>query len=129
MLYQLKKPSVMYWFLSKHQILWYFIYLYRSWSKIQDEFHDFLNTPGTCIALLITIIWDFNKKSKTWLVRDKPTAKENKTKLLTSQFGLFQIINASLYILKNLFSCIKLIFISLSNLLVGSRIHSLHCSI
>ena len=74
-----------------------FIYLYRTPSQSQNEFHDFLrnlemnsddsfnNNP-----FLTSVIGNFN--ASKWSEGDRLTIKGNKIDFLTSQFGLCQII-------------------------------------
>ena len=81
-----------------------FIYLYRTPSQSQNEFHDFLtnlemnsddsfnNNP-----FLTSVIGNFN--ANKWSEGDRLTIKGNKIDFLTSQFGLCQIIKEPTYIL------------------------------
>ena len=76
---------------------------------------------------LITTIGDFNATSKNWYCQDKTSFKGKTIESITSQFGLYQLINELNHLLKNSSSCIDLIFTSQPNLVVGSGVHpSLH---
>ena len=57
----------------------------------------------------------------------KQPQKVKRSNLLTSQFGLYHIINEPTYVLENSSSCIDLIFTLQPNLVVDSGVHpSLH---
>ena len=70
---------------------------------------------------------DFKAKSKNWYTQDK-TGFEGKTiTSISSEFGLYQLINEPTHLLENSSSCIDLISTSQSNLVVESGVHpSLH---
>ena len=61
---------------------------------------------------LTVMIGDFNAKSKDWCSSDITSFEGSELDLLTSQFGLSQIIKESTHILDNSRSCIDLIFTS-----------------
>ena len=74
-----------------------FIYLHRTPSQSQDEFHDFLTNLEMNLddsfnsnPFLTTVIGDFNAKSNKWSEGDRSTIEESKIDFLTSQFGLFK---------------------------------------
>ena len=76
---------------------------------------------------LMTTIGDFNAKSKNWYSQDKTSFEGKTIESITSQFGLYQLINEPTHLLENSSSCIDLIFTSQPNLLVESGVHpSLH---
>ena len=69
--------------------------------------------------------------SKNWYTGDKTTFEGSKIELITSQFGLDQIINRRnckwTHIQGKSVSCVNLIFVSQPNLAMGLDIHlSLH---
>ena len=73
------------------------------------------------------MIADFNAKSKDWCSTDITSCKGSKLDLLTSQFGLSQIIKEPTHILDNSRSCIDLIFTFQPNMVIDSGVHgSLH---
>ena len=68
-----------------------------------------------------------NIKSKNLYINDKTNEEGAKIEFVTSQFGLYQIINEPAHVLENSSSCIDLIFTSQPNLVVNSGVHpSLH---
>ena len=73
------------------------------------------------------MIADFNAKSKDWCSTDITSCKGSKLDLLTSQFGLSQIIKEPTHILDNSRSCIDLVFTFQPNMVIDSGVHgSLH---
>ena len=69
--------------------------------------------------------------SKNWYTGDKTTFEGSKIELITSQFGLDQIINRRnckwTHLQGKSVSCVNLIFVSQPNLAMGLGIHlSLH---
>ena len=75
----------------------------------------------------MTTIGDFNAKSKNWYSQDKTSFEGKTIESITSQFGLYQLINEPTHLLENSSSCIDLIFTSQPNLVVVSGVHlSLH---
>ena len=111
-----------------------FIYLYRTPSQLQDEFHDILTNLEIYLSesfnsnlFLTTDIGDFNAKSNKWSEGDRSTIKGIKIDFLTSQFGLSQIIKEATHILENSSSCIDLIFTTQTNMVLECGVHhSLH---
>ena len=98
------------------------ISLYRSWSQNQEEFNKFidnlesnLETVSLFNPFLTILISDFNATCATWYSKDNSTTEGLKQRLLTSQFGLNQIINEPTHIMKNSSTCIDLLFTSQIN--------------
>ena len=58
----------------------------------------------------MTTIGDFNAKSKNCYSQDKSSFEVKIIESITSQFGLYQLINESTHFLENSFSCKDLIF-------------------
>ena len=77
---------------------------------------------------LTIVIGDFNVKSHNWYKGNKTTASGTKLEIMTSHYGLTQIINEPTHILEDASSCIDLIFTSQSNMVLDYiHIHpSLH---
>ena len=73
---------------------------------------------------LTVVIGDFNVKSHNWYNCGKTTASGAKLEIITSHYGLTQIINEPTYILEDASSCIDLIFISQPNMILDSGVHS-----
>ena len=76
-----------------------FIHLYRSPSQTQDEFQIFrsnlelnLDSLSSYNLFLTVLIGDFNAKSKQWREIDKTSFESSQLQLLTSKFGLSQVI-------------------------------------
>ena len=66
-------------------------------------------------------------KSKNWYSQDKTSFGGKTIESITSQFGLYQLINEPAHLLENSSSCIDLIFTSKTNLVVESGVDpSLH---
>ena len=111
-----------------------FVVLYRSPSQSQDDFETFSSNFEMTLDILaqknpflMTTIGDFNAKSKNWYSQDKTSFEGKTIESVTSQFGLYQLINEPTHLLENSSSCIDLIFTSQQNLVVGSGVHpSLH---
>ena len=69
----------------------------------------------------------FNAKSKNWYSQDKTSFEGKTIESITSQFGLYQLINEPTHLLENSSSCIDRIFTLQLNLVVKSRVYpSLH---
>ena len=101
--------------------------LYRSPSQSQDDFATFSDNFEITLDLiskknpfLIVVLGDFNAKLSQWHDKDRSTSDGISIENITSQFGLYQIINEPTHILENSSSCIKLIFTSQPNLSVES---------
>ena len=67
-------------------------------------------------SFLLVVLGDFNTKLSQWHDKDSSTSEEISVESITSQFGLHQIINEPTHIVKNLSTCIDLIFTSQPNL-------------
>ena len=111
-----------------------FITIYRSPSQHQDDFQAFidnlkmkLETLAQRNPLLMVVIGDFNAKSKHCCSQDSTNFEDITIEIVTSQFGLSQIIKEATHILESSSSCIDLIFTTQPNLVVESGVHpSLH---
>ena len=111
-----------------------FVSLYQSPSQTSDEFEKFtdnfeltLDNLAESNSDLIVVLGDLNVKSKNWYINDKTNTEGAKIEFVTSQYGLYQIINEPTHVLENSSSCIDLIFTSQRNLVVDSSVHpSLH---
>ena len=98
------------------------ISLYRSPSQNREEFNTFLDnlesnleTASLSNPFLTILIGDFNVKCASWYSKDKSTTEGWELRLLTSQFGLNQIINEPTHITNNSSTCIDLLFTSQTN--------------
>ena len=94
-----------------------FVVLHRSPSQSQDEFETFSDNFEITLEnlvqknlFLMTTIGDFIAKSKNWYSQDKTSCKGKTSESITSQFGLYQLINELTHWLENSFLCIDLIF-------------------
>ena len=104
-----------------------FISLYRSPSQSSDSFEEFadnlqlsLDKVSNQNPFLTVVLGDFNTKSSNWYKHDQTTYESSKIDAVTSQFGLQQLI-------KELISCIDLIFTSQPSLVMELGVHlSLH---
>ena len=113
-----------------------FISLYRSPSQSSDSFEEFANNLQLSLdkisnqnPFLTVALGDFNTKFSVWYKHDKKTYEGSKIDAITSQFCLQQLIKEPTHILRNLSSCIDLIFTSHPNLVMESGVHlSLHSS-
>ena len=86
-----------------------------------------LDSSSSCNPFLTILIGEFNAKSKQWCEVDKTCFEGSQFQLLTSKFGLSQIITEPTPILENSRSCIDLLFASQPNMVMGSGVHaSLH---
>ena len=80
------------------------------------------NTP--CMMVLLG---DFNAKCANWYKHDKANFEGIAIRNISSQCGLYQVINEPTHILENSSSCFDLIFTSQPNLITESGVHpSLH---
>ena len=72
-------------------------------------------------------IGNFNARSKNWYRQNKTSFEDNSTESITSQFGLYQLINEPTHLLGNSSLCTDLIFTSQPNFAVELGVHpSLH---
>ena len=108
-----------------------FVSLYRSPNQSEDDFENFcknfeltLDAVSAANPFLIVAIGDFNAKSNNWYIGDTTTFEDSKIEVITSQFGLKQIINEPAHIQGKSESCIDLLFSSQSNLMMNSGVHS-----
>ena len=77
-----------------------FVVLHRSLSQSQDEFENFSDNFEMTLDILVqknpflmTTIGDVNAKSKNWYSQDKTSFEGKTIESITSQFGLYQLIN------------------------------------
>ena len=111
-----------------------FIYLYRSPTQTKDEFQILrlnlelnLDSLSSCNPFLTVMTGDFNIKSKQLCKIDKTSFESSRIQLVTSNFGLSQIITETTHILENSRPCIDLLFTSQPNMVMESGVHaSLH---
>ena len=89
-----------------------------------DNLESNLETVSFSNPFLTILIGDFNAKCASWYSKDNSTTEGSKLRLLTSQFGLNQIINEPTHITKNSSTCIDLLFTSQTNLVIKSGVHS-----
>ena len=76
---------------------------------------------------MMVLLGDFNAKCTNWYKHDKTNFEGIAIENISSQCGLYQVINEPTHILENSSSCIDLIFISQPNLITESGVHpSLH---
>ena len=92
--------------------LWNLICLYRSPSQNMEEFGMFVKNLDLNIELIFTknpcltvVIGYFNVKSHNWYKGDKTKASGTKLEIMTSHYGLTQIINKPTHILEDAYSC------------------------
>ena len=111
-----------------------FVVLYRSLSKSSDEFESFsknLELTLDCVmqnTQYITVLpSDFNAKCTNWYQHDKTNFQGIAIENISSQCGLYQVINKPTHILENSSSCIGLILTSQSNLITESGVHPSLC--
>ena len=71
----------------------------------------------------MTLLGDFNAKSKSWSINDTTTGEDTILENLISLYGMKQLMSAATHILQHSSSCIDLIFVSLPNLVIDSDIH------
>ena len=95
------------------------INLYRSPSHTQDEFQIFrsnlelnLGSLSSYNPFVSIMIGDFNAKSKQSCEIDKTSFEGSQLSLVTSKYGLSQIITEPTHILENSRSCVDLLFTS-----------------
>ena len=101
-----------------------FVVLYRSPSQPSNEFESFLkNLELTLDCLMqntlyiVVLLIEFNAKWTNWYKHDKTNFEGIATENISSQCGLYQVINEPTHILENFSSCINLIFTSQPNLI------------
>ena len=108
-----------------------FVAPYKSPSQNQDEFDSFskhfeitLDKIAFNYSFMLEVIGDINAKSKNLYPLDRTTNESNIIEIITSHFGLHQLIHDPIHILGKLSSCIDLIFTYHPNMVVSSVIHS-----
>ena len=114
--------------------LYSYVVLYRSPSQTNDQYQEFLSNFELNLEdisnkspFLITILGDFNAKSKSWYSSGITSPEGTELDFLTRQYGLQQIIKELTYLLNNSISSIDLIFTSQPNLINESGTYpSLH---
>ena len=75
----------------------------------------------------MVLLGHFNAKCTNWYKYDKTNFEGIAIENISSQCGLYQVINEPTHILENSSSCIDLIFTSQPNLITESGVHiSLH---
>ena len=72
----------------------------------------------------MVVLSDFNAKLNSWYTNGSRDIEGSKNDILTSSFGLHQIINEATHVLNNSSSCIDLTFTSQWNLVTESGVHS-----
>ena len=107
------------------------ICLYRTPSQIIEEFEMFVKNLELNLELifaknpyLTVFISDFNVKLHNRYKGDKTTSSRTKLEIMTSHYGLTQIVNEPTHILEDASSCIDLIFASQPNVVLDSGVHS-----
>ena len=91
--------------------------LYRSPSQTQDEFETFLKNFESTLdkihennPFMTVVLGDFNAKSNDWFKADITSLEGSKIDIITSSYGLNQLIQEPTLILNSSSSCIDLIF-------------------
>ena len=94
-----------------------FAVLYRSPSQSSDEFESFpknleptLDRAMQNTLYMMVLLGDFNVKCTNWYKHDKTNFEGIAIENISSQCGLYQVINEPTHILENFSSCIDLIF-------------------
>ena len=83
-----------------------------SLKEFTDNLQPLLDKISNQELFLTVVLGDFNTKSSNWYKHDKTISDGSKIDVLTSQFGLEQLIKEPTHILGNSSSYIDLIFIS-----------------
>ena len=100
-----------------------FVVLYRSPSQSLDEFESFSKNLELTLDRVMVLLGDFNAKCTNWYKHDKTKFEGIPIENISSQCGLYQIINAPTHILENSSSCIDFIFTSQPDLITKSGVH------
>ena len=95
-----------------------------SLKEFTDNLQLLLDKISNQELFLTVVLGDFNTKSSNWYKHDKTISDGSKIDVLTSQFGLQQLIKEPTHILGNSSSCIDLIFISHPSLVMESDVHT-----
>ena len=105
--------------------------LYGSPSQTWDIFETFadnfeltLDTNINKNLFLIVALGNFNAKTTKWYKNDVNSYESLKINTITAQLNLQQLINEPTHLTANSYLCIDLTFISQSNLVMESRVHS-----
>ena len=88
-----------------------------------DNSESNLETVSLLNPFLTVLIGYFNAKCASWYSKENSTTDDSKLGLLTSQFGLNQILNEPIHIAKNFSSDITLLFTSETNSFYESGVH------
>ena len=112
----------------------YIALVYRSSSQISSTFNYFLLNFEKMLQEISAfkpdfsvILGDFNARSKSWWKSDIGTIEGTKIDVVTSSYGLQQLISQPTHLLANSSSCIDLIFTGQPSLVVDCGMHpSLH---
>ena len=83
-----------------------------------------LQTISSLNPYFVLMLGDLNAKSTSWYSEDITSVEGFQIESLTTFYGLNQLISSPTHILPNSSSCIDLIFIDQSNLVVDSGVHS-----
>ena len=101
------------------------ICLYRSPSQTNDEFESFLKIFELTLdkihegnPFLISVLGDFNGKSNIWCKNNITSNEGSMIDVVTSNYGLHQLIQILTQILNWTFSCMNLVFTSQPNLIL-----------
>ena len=108
----------------------FIIVSYRSPSQTTTQFDDFLSNFKKLFddvqilqPAFTVILGDFNARSKSWWSGDSTTMEGTRLDSLVSTHGFHQLISEPTHILRNLLSCIELIFTDQPSLVVHSSVH------
>ena len=108
-----------------------FICLYRSPSQTNDKLKSLLKKFELTLdkthednPFMISVLGDFNAKSKNWCENNITPYEGSMIDAVTSNYELHQVIQEPAHILNLPSSCIDLIFTSQPNLVVESGVHS-----
>ena len=108
----------------------FIIVSYRSSSQTTTQFDDFLSNFEKLfddVQILqpdfTVILGNFNAQSKSWWSGDSTTMEGTRLDSLISTHGFHQLISEPTHILRNLLSCIELIFTDQPSLVVHSGVH------
>ena len=107
-----------------------FIALCKCPNQSQDQFEYFrenlelnLESAVQDNPFLVILTSDFNAKSSNWCNNDLTTIEFKAIENISSQFGLYQVINEPKHILESSSACVDLILISPPNLITESGAH------
>ena len=99
-------------------------------SQNMEEFEMFgknlefnLELVFTKNSYLTIVIGDFNVKLHNWYKGNKTTASWTKLEIMTSHYGLTQIISKPTHMLEDASSCIDFIFKSQPNMVLNDAVH------